>query len=90
MPATLQSLWNDALGFAFYYPLFMSWLWMAGAAVFWWQNERGSPPADRPVRRPDHRPEIGLAAGCVVHQPALDPVPGQVGLDEGHELEIRA
>lgn len=63
MPSSLQSIWNDALGFALYYPLFMSWLWMAGASVFWWQNERGAPPANKPVRRPD-TPPVSVLIPC--------------------------
>ena len=36
-PATL---WRSLLGFVFYYPLFMSFLWMIGAALYYWRFER--------------------------------------------------
>src|SRR5512133_1332388 len=38
--------------FVFYYPLLMSFLWMAGAALFWWRHEHGERPLDRPVLPP--------------------------------------
>jgi biofilm PGA synthesis N-glycosyltransferase PgaC len=44
----LQTLWHGLLAFVFYYPLFMSFLWMIGAALFYWRFERadaaGEPP----------------------------------------------
>ncbi|MDI1302661.1 MAG: poly-beta-1,6-N-acetyl-D-glucosamine synthase [bacterium] len=36
----LYTLWQGLLGFVFYYPLFMSYLWMMGAALFYWRIER--------------------------------------------------
>ena len=36
----LHTVWQALLGFVFYYPLFMSWLWMMGALLFWWRFER--------------------------------------------------
>ncbi|HMU86666.1 MAG TPA: poly-beta-1,6-N-acetyl-D-glucosamine synthase [Agitococcus sp.] len=35
-----KTLWHSLLSFAFYYPLFMSYLWMIGAILFYWRNER--------------------------------------------------
>ena len=46
----LRALWQQLLGFVFYYPLFMSYLWMVGAALFRVRYERGLPPCDRPPR----------------------------------------
>jgi len=34
------ALWHGILGFVFYYPLLMSYLWMIGAILFYWRNER--------------------------------------------------
>ena len=38
--ALLHTAWLGLQGFVYYYPLFMSWLWMFGAALFVWRNER--------------------------------------------------
>ncbi len=51
-----QALWQGLLAFVFYYPLFMSFLWMTGAWLFWWRYERGEPPYDRPRPLPDTPP----------------------------------
>jgi len=43
------------LGFLFFYPLFMSGVWMAGGLLFWWHWERhwqwGSDPSDKGKQR---------------------------------------
>ena len=57
MTAHLDALWHLLLGFVFYYPLFMSFLWMIGAALFYWRFERADTALDRP------RPIPGHAAG---------------------------
>lgn len=44
----LDQVWAAGLGYAFYYPLLMSWVWMAGAFVFWWRRERGGPAVNAP------------------------------------------
>jgi biofilm PGA synthesis N-glycosyltransferase PgaC len=36
------------LAFAFYYPLFMAWLWMQGAVFYYWHYERKDPPVSQP------------------------------------------
>lgn len=36
----LKAMWHSLLGFVFYYPLFMSYLWMIGAFIFYWRHER--------------------------------------------------
>lgn len=38
----LQELWQSVLNFVFYYPLFMSYLWMMGALIFY-VKERKDP-----------------------------------------------
>lgn len=46
--ALFHTLWLALQGFVYHYPLFMSYLWMLGAALFYWRHERGDPPFDRP------------------------------------------
>jgi len=41
--STLQHFWHSALHFVFYYPLFMSYLWMIGALIFYWKERQDSP-----------------------------------------------
>lgn len=36
------------LAFSFYYPLFMAWLWMQGAAIYFLHYERKDPPLEHP------------------------------------------
>lgn len=63
MGPAMQVVWQSALGFLFYYPLLMSWVWMLGALVFYWRTERLAPPATQPVRRPD-TPPISVLIPC--------------------------
>ena len=42
------------LAFVFYYPLFMSFLWMIGAALFYWRFERADAAWDQPRFAPEH------------------------------------
>src|SRR3990167_2846191 len=35
-----HSLWHIVLGYVFYYPLFMSSLWIVGAIFFYFKNEK--------------------------------------------------
>ena len=46
--STFQHLWQTILNFIFYYPLFMSYLWMIGALIFYWK-ERKEPPFQQPA-----------------------------------------
>jgi poly-beta-1,6-N-acetyl-D-glucosamine synthase len=50
MPKPADSIWQDLLGFVFFYPLFMSYLWMTGALLFRWRHERDAPPFNRPTK----------------------------------------
>lgn len=43
-----RDLADTALAFVFYYPLYMSLLWMLGAVIFYWRFERGQNPFYRP------------------------------------------
>jgi len=40
--ALVHTLWLGLQGFVYFYPLFMSYLWMMGAALFYWRFERGA------------------------------------------------
>ena len=51
-----EALRDGLLAFVFYYPLFMSFLWMIGAALFYWRFERGAAAWDRPRAVPDTPP----------------------------------
>jgi biofilm PGA synthesis N-glycosyltransferase PgaC len=44
MTGFVHTLWQPMLGFVFFYPLFMSYLWMIGALLFHWRFERNQPP----------------------------------------------
>ncbi len=44
----IHSIWHTLLGFTFYYPLFMSYLWMIGALLFYWRIERHDPAYTEP------------------------------------------
>ncbi|MGC3996884.1 MAG: poly-beta-1,6-N-acetyl-D-glucosamine synthase [Anaeromyxobacter sp.] len=48
MTAPLDAFWSVLLAFVFWYPLFMSYLWMLGAALFYWRFERPEPAWDHP------------------------------------------
>jgi biofilm PGA synthesis N-glycosyltransferase PgaC len=58
-----NELWHDLLGFAFYYPLFMSWLWMTGAFLFRWRHERGERPYTQPARLANP-PPVSILIPC--------------------------
>ena len=51
------------LSYVFWYPLVMSAVWMAGAAVFWWRVERAQPRWDAPVPLGDP-PPISVLIPC--------------------------
>ena len=59
----LHSLWEDLLGFVFYYPLFMSYLWMIGAVLFYFRAERKRPHYTQPVQLP-HSPPVSVLIPC--------------------------
>ncbi|KZE35141.1 poly-beta-1,6-N-acetyl-D-glucosamine synthase [Crenobacter luteus] len=44
----LHWVWVALLGYAFYYPLFMAYLWMVGALHYYFHYERKEPPLDEP------------------------------------------
>jgi biofilm PGA synthesis N-glycosyltransferase PgaC len=61
--ALAQSTWQGLLGFVFYYPLFMSWLWMVGALIFYWRHERNSVPYTAPAVLPG-TPPVSVLIPC--------------------------
>ncbi len=63
MIARPETLWQGLLGFVFYYPLFMSYLWMIGAAIFYWRFERGVTAYNRPHVLPN-TPPVSVLIPC--------------------------
>ena len=59
---TFQTLWQSILNFIFYYPLFMSYLWMMGALVFCFK-ERQEPAYDHPASL-DEYPLVAVLVPC--------------------------
>lgn len=59
---TLESFWHSALHFVFYYPLFMSYLWMIGALLFYWK-ERQDPPYQQP-KALSFYPKVAVLIPC--------------------------
>ncbi|WP_173910123.1 poly-beta-1,6-N-acetyl-D-glucosamine synthase [Acinetobacter sp. Marseille-Q1618] len=58
----LQHFWHMALDFVFFYPLFMSYLWMIGAVIFY-QKEKKEPPYDQPNPLPTY-PKVAVLVPC--------------------------
>ena len=50
------------LAFAFYYPLFMAWLWMQGAGHYYLHYERKDPPLEQPPELP--YPPLSVIVPC--------------------------
>ncbi len=61
--ALLHTIWNGLQGFVYYYPLFMSYLWMMGAALFYWRYEKRDPVYTCPLPRPDS-PPVSVLIPC--------------------------
>jgi poly-beta-1,6-N-acetyl-D-glucosamine synthase len=51
------------LGFAFYYPLFMAYLWMAGALYYYFTKERKEPFYDSPPTLSEY-PKVSILVPC--------------------------
>ena len=60
--SALQHFWHSALHFVFYYPLFMSYLWMIGALIFYWK-ERKDPPYQQPPNLTES-PKVAVLVPC--------------------------
>jgi len=77
------------LSYVFWYPLVMSVVWMAGAAVFWWRRERTQPRWDEPVPLADP-PPISVLIPCFNEEEnAEETITHALGLDYP-ELEVIA
>lgn len=50
-------------GFTFYYPLFMSYLWMCGGLFYYYHYERKDPPYDAPKDLPRY-PAVSILVPC--------------------------
>jgi len=61
-----QQLWQSILNFIFYYPLFMSYLWMVGALIFYWK-ERKDPPYQEPKTLSEY-PLVAVLVPCFNEQ----------------------
>ncbi|NHB57650.1 poly-beta-1,6-N-acetyl-D-glucosamine synthase [Acinetobacter shaoyimingii] len=59
---TFQTLWQSILNFIFYYPLFMSYLWMMGALIFCFR-ERQEPAFNHPPKLDDY-PLLAVLIPC--------------------------
>jgi biofilm PGA synthesis N-glycosyltransferase PgaC len=81
------------VAFVFWYPLLMSFAWMAGAAIYWWRHERPEPAWDRP-RVLRGSPPVSMLIPCfnevenaeetVTHALALDyPEFEVIAIDDG-------
>ncbi|RZG80674.1 poly-beta-1,6 N-acetyl-D-glucosamine synthase [Acinetobacter sp. WCHAc060033] len=62
----IQHLWQSILNFIFYYPLFMSFLWMIGAVIFHWK-ERKDPPYKQPAPLNEY-PLVAVLVPCFNEQ----------------------
>jgi biofilm PGA synthesis N-glycosyltransferase PgaC len=63
LTALFKSAWHFSQGFVFYYPIYMSCLWMMGAALFYWRYERNDPPYTQPRPLPD-TPPVSVVIPC--------------------------
>ncbi len=55
--------WVTAQSFVYHYPLFMSYLWMMGAALFYLRYERDDPPFTEPRKLADP-PPVSILIPC--------------------------
>jgi poly-beta-1,6-N-acetyl-D-glucosamine synthase len=61
----LHLIWHTLLGFIFYYPLFMSSLWIVGAIFFYYKNEKSYLTHTIPELRPNESwPGISILIPC--------------------------
>lgn len=61
----LHLIWHTLLGFIFYYPLFMSTLWIIGAIFFYYKNERPYAKYTIPSLRPNESwPPVSILIPC--------------------------
>ncbi|MFV5516289.1 poly-beta-1,6-N-acetyl-D-glucosamine synthase [Acinetobacter gerneri] len=59
---SLHYFWHSALNFVFFYPLFMAYLWMIGALIFY-RKERKEPPYQEPAALSSY-PKVAVLVPC--------------------------
>ncbi|MDD2368547.1 MAG: glycosyltransferase family 2 protein [Sulfuricurvum sp.] len=61
----IHLLWHTLLGYVFYYPLFMSSLWIIGAIFFYFKNEKPySKHIIPPLRADEKWPGVSILIPC--------------------------
>jgi biofilm PGA synthesis N-glycosyltransferase PgaC len=60
--SVVQQLWHSVLHFIFYYPLFMSYLWMIGALIFYWKERKEAPFQQPPALA--YYPAVAVLVPC--------------------------
>jgi biofilm PGA synthesis N-glycosyltransferase PgaC len=61
--STTAAIGEFLTGFAFYYPLFMAYLWMAGGLYYWFHYERDAGVPDSPPPLDAH-PRVAVVVPC--------------------------
>jgi poly-beta-1,6-N-acetyl-D-glucosamine synthase len=61
--SVLSSFIGALFAFTFYYPLFMSYLWMCGGLYYYHHYERHDPPLDQPPALPEY-PPVSILVPC--------------------------
>jgi biofilm PGA synthesis N-glycosyltransferase PgaC len=84
-----EALRDGLLAFVFYYPLFMSFLWMIGAALFYWRFERGAAAWDRPRAVLD-TPPVSVLIPCFNEGDNVEETVGHALALDYPELEVIA
>lgn len=74
--AFLPTAWLTLQGFVYYYPLFMSYLWMLGAILFYWRIERREPSFEYPPI-PADAPGVSVLIPCYNEGPHAAETIGQ-------------
>ena len=67
----LHIAWVTAQSYVYHYPLFMSYLWMMGAAVFYLRFERDDPPFNEP-RKLANPPPVSVLIPCFNEGPHVE------------------
>ena len=72
--STSYRIWDALSAFSFYYPLFMSYLWMAGALFYYFHYERKpSRNVDSPPKLPEY-PKVSIVVPCFNEQDQVEEV----------------
>ena len=65
----------ELLAFAFWYPVAMSFLWLAGGVYYYLRRERGKPLRDQPPRL-EPAPSVSILVPCHNEGGNVDGLPG--------------